>query len=208
MEEVRALPFALWRCAHALQHVLAHVFTDEVNSIVVDVGSYTCKAGYGGEDSPKAVFPSVCIYNACCSNCSRPCVRQQHQPFTHQQCVGYVPGHPPPDVDMEDAANGAAPKRRKRSVYVGLAAANHRRDNMEVSDDVASSASPHATPPQILPCLKEGMYDNMDHIAALWDHAFFDRLRVDPREHPILLAEPTANTKELREAQVSLMFEV
>lgn len=51
------------------------------------------------------------------------------------QCVGYVPGHPPPDVEMEDAANGAAPKRRKRSVYVGLAAANHRRDNMEVGGD-------------------------------------------------------------------------
>lgn len=48
----------------------------------------------------------------------------------------------------------------------------------------------------------------MDHVGALWDHAFFDRLRINPREHPILLAEPTANTKELREAAVSLMFEV
>ncbi len=50
------------------------------------------------------------------------------------QVVGYVPGHPPPDVEMgdEDAVNGSAPKRRKRDVYVGLAAANHRRDDMEV----------------------------------------------------------------------------
>lgn len=33
--------------------------TDEVSAIVVDLGSHTCKAGYAGEDAPKAVFPSV-----------------------------------------------------------------------------------------------------------------------------------------------------
>lgn len=32
---------------------------DEVSAIVVDLGSHTCKAGYAGEDAPKAVFPSV-----------------------------------------------------------------------------------------------------------------------------------------------------
>jgi hypothetical protein len=34
-------------------------FTDEVAAIVLDLGSHTCKAGYAGEDAPKAVFPSV-----------------------------------------------------------------------------------------------------------------------------------------------------
>ena len=33
--------------------------SDEVSAIVVDLGSHTCKAGYAGEDAPKAVFPSV-----------------------------------------------------------------------------------------------------------------------------------------------------
>ncbi|KAG7590036.1 Actin family [Arabidopsis suecica] len=32
---------------------------DEVSAIVVDLGSHTCKAGYAGKDTPKAVFPSV-----------------------------------------------------------------------------------------------------------------------------------------------------
>ena len=32
---------------------------DEVSAIVIDLGSHTCKAGYAGEDAPKAVFPSV-----------------------------------------------------------------------------------------------------------------------------------------------------
>lgn len=32
---------------------------DEINAIVVDVGSNTVKAGFAGEDQPKSVFPSV-----------------------------------------------------------------------------------------------------------------------------------------------------
>lgn len=33
--------------------------TDEVNALVIDIGSSTVKAGYAGEDTPKALFPSV-----------------------------------------------------------------------------------------------------------------------------------------------------
>ena len=32
---------------------------DEVNAIVLDLGAGSVKAGYAGEDTPKAVFPSV-----------------------------------------------------------------------------------------------------------------------------------------------------
>ena len=35
---------------------------DEVGAIVVDVGSHTTKAGFAGEENPKAVVPSVCYY--------------------------------------------------------------------------------------------------------------------------------------------------
>ena len=34
------------------------VCADEVSAIVVDVGHTSCKAGFAGEDNPKAVFPS------------------------------------------------------------------------------------------------------------------------------------------------------
>lgn len=37
------------------------LIADEVSAIVIDLGSHTCKAGYAGEDTPKAVFPSVSI---------------------------------------------------------------------------------------------------------------------------------------------------
>ena len=49
-----------------LSDLQTEVFTgaDEVNAVVVDVGSSTVKAGYAGEDAPKAVFPSVSSYFA------------------------------------------------------------------------------------------------------------------------------------------------
>jgi actin-related protein len=31
---------------------------EEVNGVVIDLGSQTCKVGYAGEDTPKFVFPS------------------------------------------------------------------------------------------------------------------------------------------------------
>jgi Actin len=35
------------------------VITDEVNAIVIDFGESTVKAGYSGEGTPRALFPSV-----------------------------------------------------------------------------------------------------------------------------------------------------
>ncbi len=34
---------------------------DEVNAVVIDIGTFGVKAGYAGEDTPKFMFPSVCI---------------------------------------------------------------------------------------------------------------------------------------------------
>lgn len=42
----------------------AHLLADEVGALVIDVGSYTTRAGYAGEDTPK-----VCSC-WCMPNCS------------------------------------------------------------------------------------------------------------------------------------------
>lgn len=41
---------------------------DEVNALVLDVGSLYVKGGYAGEDTPKALFPSV---RATCTRLTR-----------------------------------------------------------------------------------------------------------------------------------------
>ncbi|KEH28123.1 actin-related protein ARP4 [Medicago truncatula] len=90
---------------------------DEVSAIVIDLGSHTCKAGYAGEDAPKAVFPSV---------------------------VGAIDQM---DVDESDDAeknSGSGESKNnirnvdgdkakgKRKLYVGSQSLGYRRDFMEV----------------------------------------------------------------------------
>jgi actin-related protein len=41
----------------------------------------------------------------------------------------------------------------------------------------------------------------------LLDHGFQKALGVDPKHHPVLLAEPTYNTRQLRERATELLFE-
>lgn len=39
--------------------VVSTCAADETDAVVLDVGAYNARAGYAGEDAPKAVFPSV-----------------------------------------------------------------------------------------------------------------------------------------------------
>ncbi|KAI6683368.1 hypothetical protein NL676_029281 [Syzygium grande] len=91
---------------------------DEVSAIVIDLGSHTCKAGYAGEDAPKAVFPSV---------------------------VGSIDQMEVDDAANTDTNSGAAMEAKgnvktpdsdknkgKRKLYVGSQALGYRRDHMEV----------------------------------------------------------------------------
>ncbi|CAH2036997.1 unnamed protein product, partial [Thlaspi arvense] len=147
--------------------------TDEVSAIVVDLGSHTCKAGYAGEDAPKAVFPSV---------------------------VGAVDGIEAMDMDVdstktnsnsEDSKTNESDKEKgKRKLYVGSQALSYRRDHMEV-----------------LSPIKDGVVSDWDLVDNIWEHAFKSCLMIDPKEHPMLLAEPPLNTQQQREKAAELMFE-
>ncbi|CAN1241760.1 Actin-related protein 4, partial [Linum perenne] len=124
---------------------------DEVSAIVIDLGSHTCKAGYAGEDAPKAVFPSV---------------------------VGAID-----QMEVDDNTSN-------RKLYVGSQSLGFRRDHMEV-----------------LSPIKDGVVVDWDIVDSIWDHAFRECLLVDPKEHPMLLAEPSSNSQQQRERTVELMFE-
>ncbi|KAE8678843.1 Actin-related protein 4 [Hibiscus syriacus] len=142
---------------------------DEVSAIVIDLGSHTCKAGYAGEDAPKAVFPSVV-----------GCIDQMDASDDKE------------NNDSETNNNNADSNepKGKRKLYVGSQALGFRRDHMEV-------VSP----------LKDGVVVDWDIVDNIWDHALKDCLLVDPKEHPMLLAEPSSNTQQQREKTAELMFE-
>ncbi|KAJ6970195.1 actin-related protein 4 isoform X3 [Populus alba x Populus x berolinensis] len=124
---------------------------DEVSAIVIDLGSHTCKAGYAGEDAPKAVFPSV---------------------------VGSTD-----QMDVDDTTS-------KCKLYVGSQALGFRRDHMEV-----------------LSPFKDGIVADWDMVDSIWNHAFRECLLIDPKEHPMLLAEPSSNSQQQRERTAELIFE-
>ncbi|CAM6103996.1 unnamed protein product [Calypogeia fissa] len=151
---------------------------DEVSAIVLDLGSHTCKAGYAGEDAPKAVLPSM---------------------------VGSVDRNFLPDADklggdveIGKSGDGKAGNRTTempkgkltRKLYAGVQAVGYRRDHMEV-----------------IPALRDGLIHDWDIVESIWDHTLRDRLMIDPTEHPMLLAEPSYNTAPHREKMVELMFE-
>lgn len=129
---------------------------DEVNALVFDVGSHTTKAGYAGDDAPKAVFPSS---------------------------MGVIQGGTSMDTD------GAKPARQ---LFVGQSGVNFRRDNMEVASPFSATDDTIA---------------DWDMLEALWSHAYKDRLRADPTESALLLAETNTLSKAAREKCVELLFE-
>eukprot|EP00195_Chlamydomonas_chlamydogama_P008600 CAMPEP_0202890812 /NCGR_PEP_ID=MMETSP1392-20130828/1103_1 /ASSEMBLY_ACC=CAM_ASM_000868 /TAXON_ID=225041 /ORGANISM="Chlamydomonas chlamydogama, Strain SAG 11-48b" /LENGTH=422 /DNA_ID=CAMNT_0049574455 /DNA_START=106 /DNA_END=1370 /DNA_ORIENTATION=- len=133
---------------------------DEVNAIVVDIGTCLTKAGYAGDDIPKAIYPSQ---------------------------VGVVAGSDSNGMEVDGQAAG----QPKRQLYVGQSAVNYRRDNMEV----------------VSPFSPDDILSDWELVEGLWEHAFKDRLHIQPAEYAMMIAEPSHNTKEAREKTTELMFE-
>ncbi|BBN19194.1 actin-like protein 6A [Marchantia polymorpha subsp. ruderalis] len=154
---------------------------DEVSAIVLDLGSHSCKAGYAGEDAPKAVLPSLV-----------GTMDPMYLPQEPEQ-----PAKMGVDGDNNNAVDPktgkpveAAAKKSTRKLYTGVQAMGYRRDHMEV-----------------VPALKDGLINDWEVVESIWDHTLRERLMIDPKEHPMLLAEPSFNTPQHREKIVELMFE-
>ncbi|OAY63543.1 Actin-related protein 4 [Ananas comosus] len=149
---------------------------DEVSAIVLDLGSYSCKAGYAGEDAPKAVFPSVV------GSIDQTGANDEIKPERDSESM--------PDSKTGVKALDPDKTKPKRKLYVGTQALDYRRDHMEV-------ISP----------LKDGVVVDWDIVDNIWNYAFRQRLLIDPKEHPILLAEPSTNSPLQREKAAELLFE-
>ncbi|EKX51987.1 hypothetical protein GUITHDRAFT_102601 [Guillardia theta CCMP2712] len=155
---------------------------DEVSAIVLDVGYTSCKAGFAGEDNPKAVFPTAVGV-----------VRSGKDGV-----VGKGPAAPGEKMDVDPpaagapaaaaAAAGTTAGTEEVKYNIGTQALSIRKDFMDIENPIQD-------------------VKDWDLAQKLWDHAFKDRLRIVPEEHPMLLAEPSFNSNECREKLLEIMFE-
>ena len=113
--------------------------------IVIDNGGGYIKAGFGGEERPEVIFPTM---------------------------IGYSKN--------TDGNN---------NYYIGTAA----EDKIEELEIVYP--------------FEHGVIKYWDDMEKIWSHIFTNKLKIDPKEHNVLITEVPSNPKEYKEKISQIMFE-
>ena len=161
---------------------------DEVAALVVDNGSGMCKAGFAGDDAPRAVFPSI--------------IGRPRQP-------GVMVGMGQKDSYVGDEAQS------KRGILTLKYPIEHGIvTNWCAPAEKPLSPLPQAKlrfprpPTSPASCrLRFLSPSHRDDMEKIWHHTFYNELRVAPEEHPVLLTEAPLNPKANREKMTQIMFE-
>ena len=123
---------------------------EDVAAVIIDNGSGWCKAGFAGDNEPRAVFP----------------------------CIVARPRH-----------HGVKLEVGQKDPYVG--------------DDADGLRNALA----IWYPIEHGIVTNWDDMERIWGYTFYEKLRVHPEEHPVLLTETPLNPPVNREKMTQIMFE-
>lgn len=85
---------------------------------MIDIGTSSLRAGYAGDDAPKAIIPTA---------------------------YGYHPALPDNDVTMSDHVEGSVSDKPKyRNIYIGQSGPSVWREGMEIANPVVEGLSTHS----------------------------------------------------------------
>lgn len=148
----------------------------------MDIGTSSVRAGYAGDDTPKAIIP------------------------TH---YGYLPAAGDADFVMGDAGDGNNVSNKSKFVklFVGQSGPSLWRESMEVANPITDGLSTCLFLLLATRINKSCEVSDFDPIKPLIDYAVSDVMRCNATEHPILVTEPTWNTPANRERMAEIMFE-
>ena len=95
--------------------ILTVFCADEVSALVLDIGTSSVRAGYAGDDTPKAIIPT---------------------------CYGFTEEAPESeDVAMGEGGEGGEAPKKKTKLYVGQNGPSVWRAHMQVAHPVQNSTS-------------------------------------------------------------------
>ena len=81
-------------------------------------------------------------------------------------------------------------------------------ENVEIKDImVGDEASKLRSMLEITYPLDNGIVRNWEDALHVWNYAFFEKMKINPKSSKVLLTEPPMNPKENREKMVQTMFE-
>ena len=170
----------------------------------MDFGSALTKAGYAGEDTPRAVFPSwIGIPPDSASN------DQDQSNITSKQPM---PGEDAMDVDV---GSTTTPVKKRKKRFIGENRAYLWQPHVEMKNPFVDGLCKCGNELAALgfrpeaPRVDRGtcIVQDWELLESLWDHAMYHSLRVDTTEHPLLLSEAPFNTQKARERFTEIAFE-
>jgi len=166
---------------------------DDVGAIVIETGSSSVKAGYAGEDTPKAVFPS-----------------QVGITFEDEYDEGYDESNETAVRSQMLGQTGSQASDMERSETIDQVASGHaERKNAKLRRRVHLEGGPTFFRPgqEIISPVQHGLVMDWDAVERIWNYSMRNRLMVDTQESPLVLLEPYYNTKSRREKMVEISFE-
>lgn len=161
---------------------------DDVNAMVLDIGSTWTRVGFAGNDAPTAIFPSQIGYIDSEVEVSETI----DEPSTTTQS-NKSKSNSGSDVEMEDTNNEkqeTARKQKTRKYFVGDTESNLWRSRMEMKGP-----------------MEDGLVTDWDVYEKIWEYSFKNWLHVKPEEHPVMISEAAWNTSELRAKLIEMAFE-